>query len=291
MDKIGFIGLGIMGKPMAINLIKAGYDLTVFDLNKDSVDELRGKGAIAADSPKDVAKQVDIVISIVPDTPHVKTVALSDNGLVHGLKPGMLFIDMSTISATMEQEINTIFAKKNVETLDAPVSGGEVGAIDGTLSIMVGGDATAFERAKPIFEVLGGKVNHMGPIGAGQITKSCNQIATALATQGVIEALILAKKAGVDPKKVREAMLGGFAQSRALEIAGHKMIERDFTPGFMTKLYRKDLRISLQAGQELSVPLAGTSLVASEMDALIVNGQEDKDFSALITVIESLAGI
>jgi len=291
MDKIGFIGLGIMGKPMALNLLKAGYALTVLDLNKAAVEEVTAAGASAASSPKEVAENADIVISIVPDTPHVEAVALGSNGVIEGLSEGMLYVDMSTINASMEQKINKAFAEKGVDTLDAPVSGGEPGAINGTLSIMVGGSQAAFDRALPIFEVLGGKVSLIGESGSGQITKSCNQIATALATQGVIEALTLAKKAGVDPAKVREAMLGGFAQSKALEISGGKMIERNFAPGFMVKLYRKDLRIGLQTGQELAVPLAGASLVASEMDSLIANGKADDDFSALLTLIEDLAGI
>ena len=280
-----------MGKPMATNLVKAGYKLTVYDLSFEAVANIESLGAEVAGSPKEVAEQSDIVISIVPGTPHVEQVALGAGGVIQGASKGMLYIDMSTINASMERQISVAFAKKGIDTLDAPVSGGDIGAINGTLSIMVGGKKTAFERAINVLKVLGEKINHMGPNGAGQITKSCNQIATALATQGVIEALTLARKAGLDPGKVREALLGGFAQSKALEISGEKMVARNFSPGFTTRLYRKDLRIGLQTGQELSVPLAGTSLVASEMDALLANDQGDRDFSALITIIEKLSGI
>lgn len=291
MDKIGFIGLGIMGKPMAKNLVKAGYNVTVFNPSKASIDELTAVGATSANSPKELAEKVDIIICIVPDTPQVEAVVLKDNGIIHGVKEGMLFIDMSSISAATEIALSEKLKEKGVDMLDAPVSGGDIGAINGTLSIMVGGSKTAFKRALPLFEVMGGKISHIGAIGAGQITKSCNQIATALATQGVIEALTLAKKANVDPVKVREAMMGGFAYSKVLEIAGGKMLNRNFEPGFKTALYRKDLNIALQAGKLLAVPLAGTALVASEMDALIAQGKGDKDFSALLIIIEQLAAV
>ncbi len=291
MDKIGFIGLGIMGRPMAINLIKAGYDLTVYDPNKTSIDILKQHGAKGVTSSKEVAESSDVVISIVPDTPQVEEVVLGDQGIIHGIEKGMLFIDMSSIEAEAEKRIDKKLSEKGVDMLDAPVSGGDIGAEKGTLSIMVGGSDAAFNRAKPIFEVLGGKVNHIGAVGAGQITKTCNQIATALATQGVIEALTLAKKANVDIGKVREAMLGGFAASKALDIAGGKILKRDFEPGFKTVLYRKDLNIALQTGKSLSVPLTGTSLVASEMDALLAHGKGESDFSALVQIIEQLAAM
>ncbi len=272
---------------MCLNLIKAGYHLVVFDLNESSVATVVSAGAESAPSPKAVAEQVEIIISIVPDTPHVEEVCFGPQGLIHGLRAGQLFIDMSTINASTEQKISDAFQAKGCLTLDAPVSGGEPGAQQGTLSIMVGGSEEAYQQAVPLFEVLGSKVSLIGGPGAGQITKSCNQIATALATQGVIEALSLAKKAGVDPHKVREAMLGGFAQSKALEISGKKMIDRDFAPGFMVKLYRKDLGIGQQVGRELAVPLPGASLVATEMDHLIAKGQAEQDFSALITLFDA----
>ena len=242
-------------------------------------------------TPQHVAEASDVVITIVPDTPDVELVCFGEKGIIHGLRDGMLYIDMSTIAASTEVEINRRFAELGVDTVDAPVSGGDVGAKAGTVSIMAGGSDAAFARALPILNVLGGKVNHKGGPGAGQITKSCNQVATALATQGVIEALTLARKAGVDPAKVREAMLGGFAYSKALDIAGGKMIDRNFAPGFKTHLYRKDLNIALQTGRSLSVPLTGAALVASEMDSLIATGQADTDFSALLTVVEKLAGL
>ena len=291
MEKIGFIGLGIMGKPMAANLLRAGYPVCVHNRSRPAEEELRALGATVAANPKAVAEASDVVITIVPDTPDVELVCLGENGIIHGLSPGMLYVDMSTIAAATEVKINELFAAKGVDTLDAPVSGGDAGAKAGTVSIMAGGSAAAFERALPILEVLGGKINHMGGPGAGQITKSCNQVATALATQGVIEALTLARQAGVDPAKVREAMLGGFANSKALEIAGGRMIERDFTPGFKTHLYRKDLKIALQTGQELGVPLAGAALVAEEMDSLMASGRGAVDFSGLVLVLEEMVEV
>ncbi|MFS4467477.1 NAD(P)-dependent oxidoreductase [Maribacter sp. 2210JD10-5] len=291
MEKIGFIGLGIMGKPMAMNLLKAGYPMVVYNRTASKADALKEAGAEVAAAPKEVAEQVDVVISIVSDTPDVEKIALGEDGIIHGVKNGMLYIDMSSVEAAAEIEIGKKLQEKGVDMLDAPVSGGDVGAENGNLSIMVGGSEKAFARAKPIFEVLGRNINHIGDLGAGQITKSCNQIATALATQGVIEALTLAKKAGVDTAKVRQAMLGGFASSKALDIAGGKMIERNFAPGFKTVLYRKDLNIALQTGKSLAVPLNGTSLVASEMDALLAQGKGEEDFSALLKIIEQLAAL
>lgn len=291
MEKIGFIGLGIMGKPMAHNLLRAGYPLFVHNRSRPAEEELAAAGATACASPREVAERANVVITMVPDSPDVEQVCFGPDGIIHGLSPGMLYVDMSTIAAATAREVHRRFAERGVEALDAPVSGGDAGARAGTVSIMAGGSAAAFRRAEPIFGVLGGKVSHMGEAGAGQVTKSCNQVATALATQGVIEALTLARKAGVDPARVRQAMLGGFAQSKALDIAGAKMIARDFTPGFKTHLYRKDLGIALQTGRALAVPLTGAALVAAEMDALIARGAAEEDFSALLKVTENLAGL
>jgi 2-hydroxy-3-oxopropionate reductase len=227
-----------------------------------------------------------MIITILPDSPQVRQVALAEDGIIAGLSAGKLYIDMSTIDSATILGISTVFSHKGVETLDAPVSGGQAGAENATLSIMVGGSAASFEAALPVFKTLGSKISHMGAIGSGQITKSCNQIATALATQGVIEALTFAKKAGIDTAKVREAMLGGFAQSRALELAGKKIIDRDFTPGFKIKLYRKDLRIALQTASSLQLTLPGTNLLAAEMDALIAEDRGEQDFSALVSLID-----
>ena len=203
----------------------------------------------------------------------------------------MLYIDMSTIAAETEKKIYKIFKQRGADVLDAPVSGGQMGAVNATLSIMVGGDFDVFQKALPLFEALGKKINYMGAIGAGQITKSCNQIATALATQGVIEALTLAKKAGLDIEKVRQTMLGGFAQSRALELAGQRMIDRNFEPGFTINLYRKDLRLAKDAAHHLSVPVHGAEVVMAEMDSLMADGKGGLDFSAIILQIEQLSGL
>lgn len=283
---IGFIGLGIMGRPMARNLIRSGYQLYVFNSSEKAIAELQQAGAMRTASPKEVAQKTDIIISILPDTPQVKAVALGQNGLIEGLSAGKLFIDMSTIDAAAGMEIQERFAAIGVDTLDAPVSGGQAGAEAATLSIMVGGKREAFERALPVFQVLGKKISHMGDSGAGQITKSCNQIATALATQGVIEAFTLARSAGIDIAKLREAMLGGFAESRVLSIAGEKMVRRDFAPGFKVGLYRKDLRIAQNAATERSLSLPGMELMAGEMEALLSAGKADLDFSALIQLFE-----
>jgi 2-hydroxy-3-oxopropionate reductase len=282
MKKIGFIGLGIMGRPMAVNLIRAGYSLVILErhagvLGVDAVVEIAG-------SPKDLAAASDVIICMLPDAPQIREVVFGASGVIEGLRSGQLFIDMSTTNAGIEQEIAEAFAARGVETLDAPVSGGQTGAVSASLSIMVGGEVTAVERAWPLFEVLGKKINHMGGHGAGQITKSCNQIATALATQGIVEAFSLARQSGIDLGKLREVMSGGFADSRALLIAGDKMIRRDFAPGFKLSLYRKDLGIAQKAGDGLALP--GTGLVLEEMDMLLEEGKGGLDFSALIQVFE-----
>ncbi|MBL7767852.1 MAG: NAD(P)-dependent oxidoreductase [Flavipsychrobacter sp.] len=287
---IGFIGLGIMGLPMAGNLIKAGYTLFVYDINASSVAMLTKLGARACSSPKEVATSADIIICIVPDTPHIREVVFGAEGVAAGIAAGKLFIDMSTIDASTEKEINEWLVKLGADSLDAPVSGGENGAIEASLSIMVGGSKTAFERALPVLEVMGNKVNHMGGIGAGQITKSCNQIATALTTQGIIEAFTLAGSAGIDLVRLREVMLAGFANSRALQISGEKMVRKDFSPGFKLQLYRKDLRIARAVAADASLHLPGTGLLFDEMDSLVSAGKGDLDFSALIQIFDNQNG-
>jgi 2-hydroxy-3-oxopropionate reductase len=287
ISHIGFIGLGIMGKPMALNLVKAGYQLSVYSTNAQTVAALKNAGANVLASPAAVARLSDVIITMLPDSPQVKDVVLGENGIIDGLSVGKLYIDMSTIAVATIIEIAGVLKQKGVETIDAPVSGGQVGAQNGSLSIMAGANTAAFERALPIFEVLGKKISHMGDTGTGQATKACNQVATALATQGVIEALTLAERSGVNLEKMREALLGGFAQSRALELVGRKIIDRNFAPGFKVKLYRKDLRLALEASSSLSLMLPGTKLVAKEMDALLANGKGELDFSALIQVLEN----
>jgi len=290
MERIGFIGLGIMGKPMARNLLKAGYPLIVHNRSQAAVAELAKEGATKADSPKEVAEQSDVIITMLPDSPDVELVVFGENGISEAVRSGVLFMDMSTIAPETARKVQSALLEKGVESLDAPVSGGEVGAKEGTLSIMVGGSEAAFQRALPIFEVLGQNIVHIGATGAGQVTKACNQIVVGLTIQAVAEALTLAKKAGVDPAKVREALLGGFAQSRILDVHGKRIIEQKFQPGFTVKLHRKDLGIALQTGQEVSLPLMTTSLVAELMNALIAQDKGDLDHSALALLVEQMSG-
>lgn len=291
MEKIGFIGLGIMGNPMSKNLIKAGYSLTVYDIHQESVNDVVKAGATAAKTCKEVAEQSDVVITMVPDSPEVEAVVYGEQGVLEGVKSGMLFIDMSTIAPATSQKVYRSLQGKNVEALDAPVSGGQVGAEAGTLSIMVGGSEAAFKRAVPILEVMGKNIVHIGEAGAGQVTKACNQIVVGMTIQAVAEALTLAKKSGVNVEKVREALLGGFAQSRILDLHGQRVIDRNFEPGFKVKLHRKDMNIALQTGRDLSVPLHGSAIVAAQMDALLAQGNGDLDHSALALLLEQMANV
>jgi 2-hydroxy-3-oxopropionate reductase len=290
MERIGFIGLGIMGKPMARNLLKAGYALVVHNRSRAAVEELAAEGAHAASSPKAVAGQSDVVITMLPDSPDVEQVVLGPDGVVEGIRPGSLFVDMSTIAPGTARNVYGALQAKGVEALDAPVSGGEVGAKEGTLSIMVGGTQAAFQRAMPVFEVMGKNIVLIGEPGAGQVTKACNQIVVGVTIQAVSEALILARKSGVNPARVREALLGGFAQSRILDLHGQRIINRTFKPGFRVRLHRKDLAIALQTGREVSLPLMLTSQVAELMNALIARGDGDLDHSGLAHLLEQMGG-
>jgi 2-hydroxy-3-oxopropionate reductase len=290
MEKIGFIGLGIMGKPMARNLLKAGYGLIVHDINRAAVEELVRDKALAASSSKEVAQKSEVVITMLPDSPDVEQAVMGADGVLEGVKKGMLYIDMSTIAPSTSRKVYQLMKSKEVGSLDAPVSGGEVGAKEATLSIMVGGTKEAFQRALPLFQVMGKNIVFMGDPGAGQVTKACNQIVVGVTMQAVAEALTLAGKAGVDPAKVREALLGGFAQSRILELHGKRMLDRNFQPGFKLKLHRKDLNIALQTGRELSVPLFTTSQVAELMNSLLAAGRGELDHSALGLLAEQLSG-
>jgi 2-hydroxy-3-oxopropionate reductase len=289
MERIGFIGLGLMGQPMVQNLLKAGYCVTVYNRRSEAMVTMATFGAAIADSPADLARQVDVVISCVSDSPDVAAIVLGEQGIIHGVRPGMLYIDMSTIAASMARTIADRLKALQVSALDAPVSGGDIGAQQGTLSIMVGGERAAFDRALPIFQVLGQQINHIGAAGAGQITKACNQIVVALTIQGVAEALTLATAAGVDPAKVRTALLGGFAQSRVLEVHGAKMLDRNFSPGFKLSLFRKDINLVLQTGRELKIPLMGSHQIAPLMDALIAQGHSEEDFIAVLELYQTLA--
>jgi len=281
---IGFIGLGIMGKPMARNLMKAGYVLTVLNRSRAVVDELAAEGATPASTPADVASTSDVVITMLPDSPDVESVALGANGIASGVRAGTLWIDMSTIAPATTARVAAELAKKNVASLDAPVSGGEKGAIDATLSIMVGGGDADVARAKPILDALGTNVVHVGALGAGQVTKACNQIVVGVTIEAVAEALALAELAGVDPSKVRAALLGGFAQSKILEVHGQRMIDRAFNPGFKAKLHRKDMNIASDAGDAHGVDLKAAKLVRERFDQLIARGDAEKDHSALRTL-------
>ncbi len=281
---IGFIGLGIMGKPMARNLLKAGYALTVLNRSRGPVDELVADGAKAGATPREVAAQSEVVITMLPDSPDVEQVALGEDGIAAGIKDGALWIDMSTIAPATTAHVAEVLAAKGVTSVDAPVSGGEKGAIDAALSIMVGGSPAAFERAKPIFEALGKNIVHVGELGAGQVTKACNQIVVGVTIEAVAEALALAESSGVDPAKVRAALLGGFAQSKILEVHGQRMIDRTFNPGFKSRLHRKDMNIAANAGDERGLDLAAAKLVREKFDTLIARGDGEKDHSALRTL-------
>jgi 2-hydroxy-3-oxopropionate reductase len=288
-ERIGFIGLGLMGKPMTRNLLKAGYAVIVYNRSRPNLEEIAG--AVWADSPKQVAEQSDVVITCVSDSPDVEAVVLGEQGIVAGLRSGMIFVDMSTIAPATSRKIYAALQLKGVQALDAPVSGGDIGAQQGTLSIMVGGDADAFERVLPILQALGKNIVHIGGAGAGQVTKACNQIVVAMTVQAVAEALTLAAKSGVDAAKVRDALLGGFAQSRVLEVHGQRMLENRFQPGFTIDLHRKDMNIVLQTGREVGVPLLGSAQVTQLMDAAIAQGQGNLDNAALVTLYELLSGL
>ncbi len=290
MERIGFIGLGIMGRPMALHLIKAGYPMTVL-ASSGRAAELKDAGAQTVPTPAALAKTSDIVITMVPDSPEVESVLFGPDGVAQGMREGSLYIDMSTIAPAVSIGIAARLNAIGVEALDAPVSGGQVGAENASLSIMVGGNASAFARALPVFEKLGKNIVHIGKAGSGQVTKACNQVAVALTIQAVAEALTLARKADVDVGKVREALLGGLAQSRILDLYGKRIIDRNFSPGFRVRLHRKDMNIILQTARELSVPLHGSALVAAQMDALIAQGDQELDHSALALLLERMAGM
>ncbi|KPL11787.1 2-hydroxy-3-oxopropionate reductase [candidate division BRC1 bacterium SM23_51] len=291
MERIGFIGVGIMGKPMAINLLKAGYPVVVHDVNRKAVEQVAEKGAASATCGKTVAEQSDVVITMLPDSPEVEDVVLGPDGVAEGVHSGMLFIDMSTIAPATSKKISSILSEKGVASLDAPVSGGEVGAKAGTLSIMVGGEQSAFDRALPILQVMGKNIVHIGNAGAGQVAKACNQIIVGMTIQALAEAMTLAKKSGVELEKVREALLGGFAQSRILDLHGKRIIEGNYKPGFKVRLHRKDMNIALQTGRALSVPLPGSALVATQMDAMLAQGNGDLDHSALALFLQQLSNV
>jgi len=289
MERIGFIGLGIMGKPMARNLLKAGYQLVVHNRSRGPVEELQREGAEGAGSPAEVAERSDVIITMLPDTPDVRQVVEGERGVLEGIRQGSLLIDMSTISPIATRELASRVEERGARMLDAPVSGGDVGAQQGTLSIMVGGREEDFQRALPIFQVLGKTITYLGPSGSGQVVKACNQIVVALTIEAVSEALVLGAKAGVDPAKIVQVLMGGMAGNRVLEMRKDNFLGHTFNPGFKVALHHKDLGIALQTGRELGVPLPATALVDQAFAALEARGRSQQDHTALITLLEELA--
>ena len=290
-EQIGFIGLGIMGKPMARNLMQAGYELTVYDIVGEPVEELATEGAKPASSGREVAAVTDKIITMLPDSADSERAILGPDGVLEGAKPGSIVIDMSSISPIMSQKIAAECAQKGVEMLDAPVSGGEPGAVNGTLAIMVGGKQDIYDRCVDLFDIMGGTVNLTGDIGAGNTTKLANQIIVALNIEALSEALVLAQKAGVDPERVFHAIRGGLAGSAVMEAKAPMMLDRNFRAGFRIRLHQKDLRNVLQAAQELNVPLPATALVQQMLGSLVNDGDQELDHSAILHFVEKLSDI
>ena len=288
--KIGFVGLGIMGKPMAKNLLKAGYEVVAYDLVGEALEEVVSEGAESGESPKDVAQKTTLIITMLPDGPDVEKVVLGTNGVLEGAQSGSVIIDMSSISPIVAKNVYSECKKKGIELLDAPVSGGEPGAISGTLAIMVGGSKTVFDKYLPVMEVLGKSVVLAGDIGAGNITKLANQIMVAVNIAGMGEALVLAAKAGVDPSVVFEAVRGGLAGSSVLEAKGPMVLDGNFKPGFRIRLHQKDLNNALITAKELGVTVPLTGLVQQMITSLVNSGNLDNDHSAIVRFIEELSG-
>jgi len=290
-DRIGFIGLGIMGRPMARNLMAAGYSLTVWNRSQPGIEELAREGATPATNPQDVARHSDVVITMVTDSPDVEEVALGPKGIIEGGRPGLVHIDMSTISPAVTRRIASRLAEEGMEMLDAPVSGGDTGARAGTLSIMVGGKEQTFQRCRPIFEVLGRTIVHCGPNGAGQTVKLCNQIVVALNNLAMCEALVFAAGAGVDTRRMLEAVGAGAASSWALLNLAPRILSRDFRPGFKVAHQRKDLRLALETAGQQAIPLPGTSLAQQLFAAVEAAGLGAEGTQALVKALEKLAGV
>ena len=289
MNNIGFIGTGIMGKPMAMNLQKAGYNLILSEHHKTVPVKLLERNATIYQTPRQVAEAADFIITMLPDTPHVESVLFGDNGIFDGLGEGKILIDMSSISPIATKSFAKKVNSRGAEYLDAPVSGGEVGARTATLTIMVGGRQTVFDKARPLLEAMGTNITLVGGNGAGQTCKVANQIIVALNIQAVSEALLFASKAGADPAKVREALMGGFAASKVLEVHGERMIKGAFDPGFRIALHQKDLNLALSGARELQLALPGASLAQELFNACAAMGGSEWDHSALIKALENLA--
>ena len=290
-EKIGFIGLGIMGKPMAKNLINAGYDVTVYDIFPDPIEEMVAAGASAGSSSADVASKTDIVITMVQDGPQARQAILGEGGVIDGASEGDLVVDMSSIAPGVSQELGSGLASKNINFLDAPVSGGEPFAISGDLAIMVGGGAADFERAKPLFDVVGKSAVLCGAHGAGNVTKLANQIVVGANIHGLAEALVLATAAGVNPQTVFEAIQGGLAGSNVMNAKAPMMISRNFEPGFRIELHYKDINNAMETARALNVPLQVTSNLQQVLTSLVVGGDGTNDHSGILRYVEQLAGV
>jgi 2-hydroxy-3-oxopropionate reductase len=287
---VGFIGLGLMGRPMALNLIKAGHTVHVWSRRRASMQPLLEAGAGDCASAAEVARRAPVTISMVADAPDVEQVTLGADGIADGAAAGHIHIDMSTIAPAAAQSIAALLAARGVTALDAPVSGGEGGAIAGTLTIMIGGDAAAFERVRPLFEAMGQSVTRIGEAGAGQVAKACNQIITGVGVASVAEALNFAHKSGVDATKVREALLGGFAWSRILENHGQRMLDRNFKPGFKAWMHQKDLRIVMDEAHRLGLALPTAAATMQLFNALAGSGLGEDDSVAMLKLLERMSG-
>jgi len=289
--KIGFIGVGIMGKPMAKNLLKAGYELIVLDINKSAVDELTAMGAESAESPSEVAAKTKTVITMLPNSPEVKEVALGKSGLIEGVSEGSVLIDMSSIAPLASREMAAALAEKGAEMLDAPVSGGEPKAIEGTIAVMVGGKKEVFDANYDLMMAMAGSVVYVGEIGAGNIAKLCNQVVVALNIAAVSEALTLAQKAGVSPDLVYQAIRGGLAGSTVMDAKAPMMMDRNFNPGFRIELHIKDMNNVLETSREVGVPLPLASQVMEIMQAIKQDGSDVEDHSSIVKFYEKIANI
>ena len=288
MTKIAYIGPGIMGRPMVLNLIAGGHELVVYARRAEAAEPLVKAGATACASPAEAARQAEVIFSCVSDTPDVEDVLLGQDGVIHGASPGSIVVDMSTISPSATRAMAEQLATRDIHMLDAPVSGGEQGAIAGTLSIMVGGDAADLARVRPLLDLLGKNIVHIGDHGAGQTAKACNQIVVAQTIVGVAEALQMARNAGVDPAKVREALLGGFAYSRILDVHGQRMLEGNFKPGFKAKLHAKDLRIALEEGKRQGLSMQSSAAAAEYVFRVVEELDGELDHSAVIKLMEEV---
>jgi 2-hydroxy-3-oxopropionate reductase len=288
-ETIGFIGLGVMGAPMARNLVEAGHSLVVLDHHREPMDALAALGADTASSARKVAEKSDVVITMLPDSPAVEDAVLGDDGVLSGASEGDLLVDMSTIHPTVSVAVAEAGDERGVGSLDAPVSGGDVGAQQGALSIMVGGEAGDFERARPLFEVLGKTIVHVGEHGAGQVVKACNQVVVAVTIAAVSEALVLGSKAGVEPERILDVLGGGLASNKVMEMRRKNFLEHDFSPGFRIDLHHKDLKIALESGEAYGVPLPVTGIVQQYFNALRVRGHGGDDHSGLLQLVEELA--